>query len=126
MKCVRQRPLDLRQQLDVVDREGGLASLGARRRAGNPDDVAQIDVDRPRAARVAEELDPPGAVDQVEEDELPHLPASDRSAGDAAFLVRFVSRLQLFRLDADGGDLVPGRETLGQAHRRASLTGLSM
>ena len=125
MEGVWERPPYLRQEPEFVDCEARFAAPRAGRRPGRADDVAEVDVDLSGAARVAEKLDPPGAVDEVEEDELPHLAASDHSAGDAAFLVRFVARLQLFRLDADGGDLAPGRETLGQAHRRASLTGLS-
>ena len=54
------------------------ASDGSPRRdfAGEPvdaDDVAEVDVDLARALDGAEQLDPPGAVDEVEEDELPHV-----------------------------------------------------
>ena len=38
--------------------------------AGHADDVAEVEVELARPGRVGEHLDPAGAVDEVEEDEL--------------------------------------------------------
>src|SRR5205807_325260 len=53
-----------------------------------------------------------------------HLPTSNHSPGDAALTVGLTARLEQLRLGVNRGDLVPVGETLGQAHRRASLTSL--
>ena len=48
--------------------------------------------------------------------------ALQREVGDPSFVVGLGARLEQLGLGADRGDLVPVRKTLGQAHRRASLT----
>ena len=124
MERVRQKPLDLREQLEFVDRERGLSALRARRGAGDTDDVTQIDVDRAGAARITEELDAPRTVDEVEKNQLPHLPAPHYAPRKAPLVIGLAARLEPLRLGPNGRDVVPVRETLRQPHRRASLTSL--
>ena len=57
------------EQLELVDRERRLAAARLRRVPADADDVAEVDVD----LRSGEQLDPAAAVDEVEEDDLPHL-----------------------------------------------------
>jgi hypothetical protein len=102
---VGQRPLDLREQHELLDGERRLAPAGLRRPAFGADDVPQVEVDRARAFLCAQELDPARAVDEVEEDELPHIPPSHDPAGDAARLLRFLTGLERLSRGADGGDL---------------------
>ena len=123
---VRQRPPDLRQKLELADCEARFAAPGAGRRPGHAHDVTEVDVDLAGATGVAEKLDPAGAVDEVEEDELPHLAAGHDTAGEPALLARLVSRLEPLCFGTDCGDLVAVGEALGEAHRRASLTGLPL
>ena len=69
---VGRRPQRLREQLPRVDAQRQLAAAGAERRALDADQVAEVEVDQ-RLVGVAEhvlarvELDPAGAVDEVEE-----------------------------------------------------------
>ena len=81
---VGQRRADAREQLERVDLERRLAAARLRGRAGDADDVAEVDVDLARALDRAEQLDAPGAVDEVEEDELPHVAARHDAAGEPA------------------------------------------
>ena len=78
------------------------------------DDVAEVEVDRPGAILGDEQLDLPGAVDEVEEDELPHVPPSHDPPGDPPRLAGLLPGLDLLGLDADGRDLVPVGKTLRQ------------
>ena len=79
---VGQRRADLGEQRQLVDGERRLAAARLRGRAGDADDVAEIEVDLARPARVAEKLDPAGAVDEVEEDELAVPPPPEHAAGE--------------------------------------------
>src|SRR4029453_459724 len=73
---VGQRPLDLGEQLELAHRERRLAALRLRRLAAHADDVAEVDVEAPQLVRLREQLDLPGAVDEVEEDQLPPVAAA--------------------------------------------------
>jgi len=78
--------------------------------------LPEVDVDGTCAALVAQELDAPGAVDEVEEGQLP-VPAPGHDATrEAALLARFGVRLERGRLLADRSYLVPVRETLRRVH----------
>src|SRR5262249_24717044 len=121
---VRKRPPDLRQELELVHCETRLTAPGAGRRSDRADDIAEVEVDFAGAARVAEELNPAGAVDHVAAAELPHPAPGPHSPGSPALLVGLRPGLQPLGLGADGGDLIAVREARGEAHRRASLTGL--
>ena len=96
-----------------VDRERGLAALRPRRDAGRADDVAEVEVDGPGALLGDEQLDLPGAVDEVEEDELPHVPPSHDPPSDAPRLAGLLPGLDLLCLDPDRCNLVPIGKTLG-------------
>ena len=64
---------------------------------------------------------PAGAVDEVEEDDLAHVPAAHDPAGQAARRLRLGARLERLGLGADGRDLDAVGETLGQPGHDASL-----
>ena len=66
----------------------------------------------------AEELDPARAVDEVEEDELPHLPPREHAAGEPARLVAFDAGPEGLGLGSDGGDLVAVGKTLRRSQPR--------
>src|SRR5205085_8559652 len=100
---VRERRPDLREELELVGRERRLPAPRLRRPALGADDVAEVQVDLARAARVAEELDAAGAIDEVEEDELPVAAPRHHAAGDPARLPRLLPRLQPLRLRANVG-----------------------
>src|SRR5207237_6661516 len=70
---VRQRAVDLAEQHELVDGDRRLAATCLRRSSAHADEVSEVDVDRARACRVAEQLDPCAAVAKVEEDELTEL-----------------------------------------------------
>ena len=78
---------------------------------------------RPRpCARGAEELDPAGAVDEVEEDELAHVAARHDAAGEAPRPRAPSAPGSSGSASArTRGDLVAVGKALRQAHRRASL-----
>ena len=115
MERVGERPRDLGEELQPVDRERGLAALGLRRLADGADEVAEVEVDGARALGLAEELDPPGAVDEVEEDELPVPAASHDAPGETTFLAAFLAGLEQLRLGPDRRDLVAVGKALGKA-----------
>ena len=72
---------------ELVDGERGLAAPGLGGPAVRADDVSQVEVDGPDPFGAQEQLDLPGAVDEVEEDSLPcprrpsTRPASRRGSG---------------------------------------------
>ena len=97
------------------------ASDGSPRRdfAGRPETPTtspEMDVDVARAAGVAHELDAPGAVDQVEEDELPHLAARHDAAGETSHFVELASGLDPFGRGTNVRDRVPIRKSLRRRH----------
>ena len=108
---VRKRPLDLGEQLELGDRERRLPALRLRGNPGDADDVAEVEVDRPGAILGDEQLDLPGAVDEVEEDELPHVPPSHDAPGHPPRLASLLPGLDLLGVGANGQQSAPGRET---------------
>ena len=97
---------DLAEQDELRHGDGRLAAPCLRRRPCHSDDVAEVDVDLAGARCVAQKLDPRAAVDEVEEDELPHAAAPEHTAGDAHGLAGLGSRLERLgtgphRLDRD-------------------------
>jgi hypothetical protein len=75
-----------------------------------------MDVDVARLPRVAHELDPAGAIDEVEEDELSHLAPRHCAAGEPARVLRLRPGLERFCLGANRGDLVTVGESLRRRH----------
>src|SRR5205807_973504 len=67
------------------------------------DDVPEIEVDRPRLRGVAEELDSRTAVDEVDEDQLPHLPPGEGAPRDSHGLARLRPRLEPLRFGPHRG-----------------------
>jgi hypothetical protein len=97
---VRQRAADLAEEDELVDGDRRLAAACLRRPAGYADDVPQVDVDVTGPRGVAEELDAPAAIDEVEEDELPQLATSEDAAGNANLGVGLLSCLHPLGLRA--------------------------
>ena len=69
---VRERPTDLRQQDELGDRQRRLAALRAAWPSGCANDVAEVEVE----LLLGDQLDPSGAVDEVEEAQLAHRAAA--------------------------------------------------
>ena len=99
-----------------------------------PDDtdhVAEQDVDLARRRRLADHLDAPGAVDDVQEDELSHVATGHRPTRDSTGRVSGLTCLERLALVPDRRDLVPIGEALrwsGIGHRgivRGNLTDAS-
>src|SRR5205814_7705805 len=67
---VRQRRADLAEQDQLVDGDRRLTAPSLGRSAGHADDVSQVDVDRPCASGVAQQLDASAAVDEIQENEF--------------------------------------------------------
>ena len=117
MERVGQRRADAREEHELVDDQRRLAAAALRRLADRADDVAEVDVDLARAGLRAEQLDAAAAVDEVEEDELPHVAPRQHAAGEAARLGALGAVLERVGLGANGGDLVAVREALrGRGH----------
>ena len=112
---VGQRAADLGQQHELVDGQRGLPAPRLHRLPRGADDVAEVDVDLARPFGRAEQLDPARAVDEVEEDELPHVAPGHHTAGDAQRLVGVLARFERLGGRAHGGDVVPVMKALGQA-----------
>ena len=74
-----------------------------------------------RAFGRAEELDPPRAVDEVEEDELAHVAPGHHAAGDAHRLLGGLPRLERLGRGSNGGHLVAVGKRLGRPLMAASL-----
>ena len=98
----------------LVDGERRLAAPRLRRPPAGADDVAEVDVDVAGASRVAHELDAPGAVDEVEEDELPHLAPRHDAAREPLVPSSLGAGLELLGRGANVGD----RDAIGKALRR--------
>ncbi len=106
---------------ELVDRQRRLASPGPRRVADRADDVAEMDVDGAAAILRAEQLDLAGAIDEIEEGELPVAAAPEHSPRDPPDARRLPAGVERLCLEPDRLDLVPFRKALGHAHRRASV-----
>jgi len=113
---VGQRPADLGEQLELGDRKGRFPALRLRWDPGGADDVSEVEVDRPGAIFGDEQLELPGAVDEVEEDELPHVPPSHDAPGHAPGLAGLRPGLDLIRVHANRGDLLAIGKPLRQCH----------
>ncbi len=111
---VRERPRVAREHRQLVDGERGLAAPRLRRTSAGSDDVAEVNVDVARASRIAHELDAPGAVDEVEEDELPHLAPRHDAAREPHRPVELGAGLEILGRGANVGD----RDAIGKALRR--------
>ena len=84
------------------------------------DDVTQVDVEATELVRLGQELDLPAAVDEVEEDELPHVPPAHDSARERVLCAGRL-RLEGLRLRPDSSDLLPVGKAVRSPHDRASL-----
>ena len=113
---VGQWPLDLGEQLELGDGERRLTSFRLGRHPGDADDVPEVEVDRAGTILGDEQLDLPGAVDEVEEDELPHVPPSHDPPGHAPRLAALVPSLDLLRVRANQVDLLAVWKPLRQGH----------
>src|SRR5262249_44742156 len=80
------------QELERVDRERRLPPARLGRTARDADDVAEVHVDLPGPVERAEELDAAGAVDEVEERQLPHVAPGEDASREAARRFRLAAR----------------------------------
>jgi hypothetical protein len=69
---------------------------------------------RPGAILGDKQLDLPRAIDEVEEDELPHVPPGHDPPSDPPRLSGLVPGLHLIRVRAHGSNLLPIGKSLGQ------------
>src|SRR5581483_7177901 len=115
---VRQRCADPCEQLEPVDGQRRLAAARPGGPADGADDVAEVDVDLAGPLDRAEELDTAGAVDEVEERELPHVAPRHHPTGDATGLGAFRARVEELRLGTNALNLLPLREALRRHDRR--------
>ena len=114
---VRERPTDLRQQHELGDRQRRLAALRRGRACPTRRPCRR---GRGRAPCSAEQLDPPGTVDEVEEAELPHRAAGHDAPGERDLVLHRGTRFSPLGLRADGRDLVPVGKPLGQHPRESN------
>ena len=113
---VRQRRADAGEELERVDLQGRLPASRLRRRPGDADEVAEVHVDLARALDRAEQLDAPGAIDEVEEDELPHVAARHHAPGEPPLRLGRRPVLERVGFIPDGGDLVAAGKALRGGH----------
>ena len=113
---VRERAAIACEHRQLVDGERRLPAPRLRRPARDADDVAEVDVDVPDATRVAHELDSPGPVDEIEEDELPHLAPRHDATGEAPRFVELAAGLDRVGRGADVDDGVAIGEPLRSRH----------
>ena len=107
-----------RERRQLVDGERGLAASRLRGPPHYSDDVPEVDVDVPDVRRVAHELDPAGAVDEVEEDELPHLASRQHAPGETSRLVQLASGVDRLGGGTNIGDRVACPEIASAPSRR--------
>ena len=131
MERVRERAAVPREYRQLVDGERRLSPPRLRRPADDADDVAEMDVDVADAPGVAHELDAPRAVDEVEEDELPHLAPRHDAPSEAPRFLELTAGLDLVGRCAYVDDGVAIGEPLGSRHggqpirpRAASQSGM--
>ncbi len=79
-----------------------------------------MNVDVPGPTDVAHELDSPRAVDEIEEDELPHLATCHDAAREAPLQLQLSAGLERLDLGPNGRDVVPVGEALRRGHRAES------
>ena len=118
---VGERRRDARQHLERVHHQRGLPAPRLRRRADDADDVAEVDVDLAGALEGAQELDSPGAVDEVEEHELAQVASRQHTAGEASRRPGLRTVLERPRLREDRCDLVAVGKALRRGHSRESI-----
>jgi hypothetical protein len=113
---VRERPADLRQQDELGDGQRRLAALRTAGLAGRADDVAEVEVE----LLLSDQLNPAGAVDEVEKAQLSHRAAGHDAPCDAALALERLAGLGLLGLGPDRGNLFPIGKALRQ-HPRESI-----
>src|SRR5439155_11646540 len=114
---VRKRAPVPGERHDLVREKRRLAAPRFPGAARGADDIAEMDVDRPGATRVADQLDASGRVHEVEEHELPHLPPGHDPPGDAASGITLSPCFELLGLRAHRGDRIAVREPFRSLHR---------
>ena len=105
------------EQHQLVENQGRLAAPALRRLADRGDDVAEVHVDRARTCLGSEQLDPPAAVDEIEEHELAHVAPRHHAACEPACLGALCSRFERLRFVVNARDLV----AVGESLRRGQL-----
>src|SRR5262249_25111577 len=116
---VGERPLVPGEHLDAVDRERRFAAPGLRRPPLGADDVPEVEVREFDAPRLAEKLEAPRAVDEIEERQLSVLAPAHDSTGNAPRIVGLGAGLERFCLGTNLRDA----ESVGKSLRRSVLDG---
>jgi hypothetical protein len=104
VECVRERPGDLGEQLEVVDREARFAALRPRRTPRDSEDVAEVDIEAPHPIALDEQLDLPTPVNDIEEDELSEVAPGHYAPGKTKGPFAFGSGFQVLSSRASIGD----------------------
>ena len=113
---VGRRPQALGEHREAVDAQRQLAALAAEDGAVDPDEVAEVELEQALHPLLAEhvdarlELDPAGAVDEVEERHLALAAARGEAAGDAVGGVGLGAGLEVGVRGDDLGDRRHARE----------------
>ena len=79
-----------------------------------------MNVDLAGSSRVTHELDATRAVDEVEEDELPHLTSRHDATGKPEDLIELAPWFERLRRGTSVRDFGSIRESLGRSHERAA------
>jgi len=101
---------------NALREHGRLATAGLGGLSDDADDVAEVHLDLTRDGRVADRLNASGAIDDVEEDELPHLAPRHRAARDPPLRLGGAAVLERLRFRSNRRDLVPVGEALRSGH----------
>jgi len=80
-----------------------------------------VDVELAGVLHGAQELDPPRAVDEIEEDELSHVAPREHAAGETTRRLGLGSVFERLRLGENRGDLVAVGKALRRGHPRESI-----
>ena len=118
VKCVRERSLVLRQELQLIDDHARLAPLRLGRPAEDSDQIAQGDLETLQPIVLDEELNLPAAVDEIEEHQPAEVTPGKNATCEAHAFFGLASGLDSLCDRTHGRDLGPVRKSLRQPRHR--------